>query len=80
MKGTDFDIKKVQDELNETRNLLAGVQKKEGDNYNNIDISEKIYKCEEIKAEHFFVEKAAQTETFADVVVIVNKTKEQQFI
>ena len=80
MKATDNDIKKVQDELTETRNQLNAIQKKEGDNYANFDVSDRIYKCEEIKrAEDYFVEKYKQTEMFADVIVIVNKTKVEVF-
>lgn len=79
MKATDNDIKKIQDELTETRNNLSAVTKKEGDNYSNIDISDRIYKSEEIRAEDYFVEKFKQTDMFADVIVIVNKTKIDHF-
>jgi hypothetical protein len=79
MKATDNDIKKVQDELTETRNNLSAVTKKEGDNYANIDISDKIYTCQEIRAEDYFVEMFKKTDIFADVIVIVNKTKIDHF-
>jgi hypothetical protein len=81
MRATDNDIKKAQDELTETRNQLNAISKKEGDNYANFDVSDRIYKCEDInRAEDFFVEKFKQTELFADVIVIVNKTKVDHFV
>ena len=80
MKATDNDVKKVQEELQETRHQLEGIQKKEGDNYLNFDVSDRIYRCDKItKPEEYFVEKFKQTEMFADVLVIVNKVKVELF-
>jgi len=80
MKATDNDIKKVQEELQETRQQLEGIQKKEGDNYFNFDVSDRIYRCDKIvKPEEYFVEKFKQTDMFADVLVIVNKAKVELF-
>ena len=81
MKATDNDIKKVQDELQETRNKLSAIQKKEGENYANSDVSDRIYKCDAVNnaADKFFVEVFRETEMFADVLVIVNKTKVDHF-
>lgn len=79
MKVTDNDIKKVQDELNETRTQLAAIQKKEGDNYAVYDVSDRIYQAANLRPEDYFVERNKKTEMFADVIVIVNKTKIDHF-
>ena len=79
MKVTDNDIKKTQDELNETRTQLAAIQKKEGDNYATYDVSDRIYQAANLRPEDYFVERSKKTEMFADVIVIVNKTKVEQF-
>jgi V-type H+-transporting ATPase subunit C len=79
MKVTDNDIKKTQDELNETRSQLSAIQKKEGDNYATYDVSDRIYQAANLRPEDYFVERTKKTEMFADVIAIVNKTKIEHF-
>lgn len=79
MKVTDNDIKKTQDELNETRSQLSAIQKKEGDNYATYDVSDRIYQAANLRPEDYFVERTKKTEMFADVIAIVNKTKIENF-
>jgi ribosomal silencing factor RsfS len=42
-------------------------------------VSDRIYQTESLKAEEYFVERVKKTEMFADVLVIVNKTKIDHF-
>jgi len=43
MKTIDSDLKKLQDDLNETRNIYNQVSKKDGVNYTTKDLGEVIY-------------------------------------
>jgi hypothetical protein len=43
MKAIDGDLKKLQDDLNETRNVYNQVSKKDGQSFTSKDLGEIIY-------------------------------------
>lgn len=55
MKAIDSDLKKLQDDLNETRNVYAQVAKKEGSSYMNKDLGDIIY-TSKLDPKQYFVE------------------------
>ena len=55
MKAIDSDLKKLQDDLNETRNVYAQVAKKEGSSYMNKDLVDIIY-TSKLDPKQYFVE------------------------
>lgn len=70
MRTIDTDLKKMQDELNETRNHYNAIAKKEGTTYLTKDIGEIIYTSP--VSPNIFVEKEG-SEHFATLIAIVHK-------
>jgi hypothetical protein len=70
MKTIDGDLKKLQDDLNETRNIYNQVAKKDGVNYITKDLGDIIYNSP-VSSEDF-VEKLG-SEALATVITIVHK-------
>ena len=70
MKAIDGDLKKLQDDMSETRNVYNQVAKKEGTSFLNKDLGDIIYNSK-VNAE-LFVEKLGST-WLATVIAIVNK-------
>ena len=70
MKAIDSDLKKLQDDLNETRNVYAQVTKKDGQNFTSKDLGDIIYNSK-VNPEDF-VEKLGSTQ-LSTLIAIVNK-------
>ena len=70
MKTIDGDLKKLQDDLNETRNIYNQVARKDGANFQTKDLGDIIYNSP-VSSEDF-VEKLG-SETLCTVIAIVHK-------
>ena len=70
MKAIDGDLKKLQDDMSETRNVYNQVAKKEGNSFINKDLGDIIYNSK-VNAE-LFVEKLG-SQWLSTVIAIVNK-------
>lgn len=70
MKTIDGDLKKLQDDLNETRNIYNQVAKKEGANFTSKDLGDVIYNST-VSSEDF-VEKLG-SEALSTLIAIVHK-------
>ena len=77
MKTIDGDLKKLQDDLNETRNIYNQVAKKEGANFQTKDLGDIIYNSQVSSQD--FVEKLG-SETLSTLIAIVHKAKVPQFL
>jgi len=72
MRTIDLDIKALNDNLNEVRNNLNQLVKKDGTTLVTKDISEVIYSDPNIKAEEMFVE-LHHTQFLSTLIAIVHK-------
>lgn len=70
MKTIDGDLKKLQDDLNETRNIYNQVAKREGTSFQSKDLGDIIYNSG-VSSEDF-VEKLG-SETLSTLIAIVHK-------
>lgn len=78
MRSIDSDIKALNDTLNETKNALNQLVKKDGTTLMTKDIAEVIYSDANLKPDEVFVER--QNSNFlSTLIVIVNKTKVDLF-
>lgn len=72
MRSIDSDIKALNDNLNETKNALNQLVKKDGTTLMTKDIAEVIYSDANLKPDEVFVER--QNSNFlSTLIVIVNK-------
>ena len=69
MRTIDQDIKVLNDDLNEVKNNLAAISKKDGTSYMTKDISEEIYGDQQIKPQDFFIE--VHGSQFLSTVIVV---------
>lgn len=72
MKTIDGDLKKLQDDMNETKNIYNQVAKKDGVNFITKDLGEIIYNSPNSNISEEFVEKLG-SEALATVIAIVHK-------
>ena len=72
MRNIDSDIKTLNDNVNETKNELNQLVKKDGTTLLTKDISDVIHSDPNIKAEQLFVE-VHKTQFLSTVVAIVHK-------
>lgn len=78
MRTIDNDIKILNDNMNETKNELNQLVKKDGTTLLTKDISDVIHSDPNIKAEAMFVE-VHKTQFLSTVVAIIHKTKYDLF-
>lgn len=78
MRNIDSDIKTLNDNVNETKNELNQLVKKDGTTLLTKDISDVIHSDPNIKAEQLFVE-VHKTQFLSTVVAIVHKSKVELF-
>ncbi len=78
MRTIDNDIKTLNDNMNEVKNELNQLVKKDGTTLLTKDISDVIHSDPNIKAENMFVE-VHKTQFLSTVIVIVHKSKIDQF-
>ena len=72
MRNIDSDIKTLNDNVNETKNELNQLVKKDGTTLLTKDISDVIHSDPNIKAEQLFVE-VHKTQFLSTIVAIVHK-------
>jgi hypothetical protein len=74
MRTIDNDIKSLNDNLNEIKNELNQLVKKDGNTLLTKDISDVIHSDANIKADAMFVE-VHKTQFLSTIVAVVHKTK-----
>jgi len=74
MRTIDNDIKALNDNMNEVKNELNQLVKKEGTTLLTKDISDVIHSDPNIKADAMFVE-VHKTQFLSTIVAIIHKTK-----
>lgn len=78
MRTIDNDIKTLNDNMNEVKNELGQLVKKEGNTLITRDLSDVIHSDPNIKAESMFVE-VHKTQFLSTIVVVIHKSKVDQF-
>lgn len=78
MRSIDSDIKVLNDTMNETKNNLAQLVKKEGTTLMTKDVAEVIYSDQNIRPRDVFIEMEGSA-IFSTLIVILHKTKIDQF-